>query len=152
MMNGIRTGWSDIDRAFAEMDSFRREVDRAFGLDRAGRRPVTWANRVSGPEADVYDAGDALVIAVDVPGLDPEALDLQVTATGLTLTAKRPVDVPEGYQAHRRERRGFELTRTFTLPVKVDVENTTAELKNGVLTIRLPKAAEVQPRKITVQS
>lgn len=149
MIHGIRTGWSDFDRAFAEMNSFRRDMDRAVAA--RARRPVAWVQRAAGPEADLYDAGEAFVVTVDVPGLAAETLDLQVTPTGLTLSGQRGIEVPEGFQAHRRERRPFGFTRTFAFPVKVEVEQATAALENGVLTVRLPKAAEVQPRRIPVQ-
>lgn len=154
MLNGIRTGWNDLDRTFAELDAMRRHVDAYFdAIEPATRRrpqhAVGWS---AWPDADLYDAGEAFVVEADLPGVAEDAIELQVTGTALTLAGKRPVQAPEGYAAHRRERRGYEFSRSFAFPVKVDPEKATATMKNGVLTVRLPKAAEVQPRKITVQS
>ncbi len=62
----------------------------------------------------------------------------------------RKVDAPEGYTAHRRERSGYSFAQSYELPTRVDPEKVEASLKQGVLTLSLPKVAEVQPKKITV--
>jgi HSP20 family protein len=66
------------------------------------------------------------------------------------LQGSRRVEAPQGYDVHRRERGAYEFTRSFTLPVKVDADQAKATLKNGLLTLTLPKAPEVQPRQINV--
>jgi HSP20 family protein len=70
----------------------------------------------------------------------------------LTVTGERRADAPEGYSVHRQERLPARFSRGFQLPVKVDGAGITAALKDGVLTVTMPKAAESQPRQITVKS
>src|SRR5690606_11388939 len=95
---------------------------------------------------------DAFVLAVDVPGVAPEDIELQVTAEGVTLRAERKVVPPEGYSTHRQERGAFRIARSWSLPVAVDPDAAVAEVKNGVLTVTLPKAPEEQPRRITIHA
>ena len=57
---------------------------------------------------------------------------------------------PEGYRPHRQERQAYQATRSFALPCRVDPERVRAELKDGVLTVRLAKAAESQPRRVQI--
>jgi HSP20 family protein len=63
---------------------------------------------------------------------------------------KRVVTPPEGYKPHRQERAGFQATRSFALPCRVDPERVKATLVDGVLTVRLAKAAEAQPRRVSI--
>ena len=68
----------------------------------------------------------------------------------LTVKAARKVEAPEGYTAHRRERQSFSFTQSYELPTRIDPEKVQASLKQGVLTLTLPKAAEAQPKRVTV--
>jgi len=86
------------------------------------------------------------------PGLGAEDFEIEVTEEGLTLRAERKVVAPEGYTAHRREREGFRLARSFTFPTKIDPQRVEAKLDRGVLTITLAKRADAKPRSITVRS
>jgi HSP20 family protein len=144
-------GWWDIDRTLAEMEDFRRRMDDLFeafdGSERDGSRQLGWT---AYPDARITDEGNDIVLIADVPGFDQQNLDLQVTGSGVSLTGNREVDIPEGYVAHRRERRSIEFSRRFTLPVKVDPNSADAHLENGVLTLHLKKIAEAQPRRIAV--
>jgi HSP20 family protein len=140
----IMLGWMDFDRTFAELDGFRREMDRLFERSRGTRVGETtgrWEAR-----------DDAFVLTVDLPGVKPEDVDLQVTRDAVTLKAERKLAAPEGYGAHRTERNGWKLSRTWTLPVPVDPERAVADTSEGVLTLTLPKAADAQPRKIALKS
>ncbi|HEY8624224.1 MAG TPA: Hsp20/alpha crystallin family protein, partial [Casimicrobiaceae bacterium] len=62
----------------------------------------------------------------------------------------RKAEAPEGYTAHRRERQSFSFAQSYELPTRVDPEKVQASLKQGVLTLTLPKVAEAQPKKVTV--
>jgi HSP20 family protein len=100
---------------------------------------------------NVFDDGASVVVKADVPGLTNDDLGITLHDGVLSITGKRKDDAPEGYTVHRRERGAYELSRSFRLPVKVDAEKTTAEVKNGVLTVTLAKAVEAQPRRIAVR-
>jgi HSP20 family protein len=148
--------WNDLgiaewDRAARELDVLRREMDRVF--DDFGRTPAQRRTAQRGwPRIELADTGSALVLRAEVPGVTNDDLKVQVDQATLTLQGTRRVAQPEGYDGHRRERAPYEFTRSFTLPVKVDAEQAKATLKHGVLTLTLPKAAEVQPRQIKVSS
>jgi HSP20 family protein len=108
---------------------FHRDFFRDFAA------PALVADRARLPAAEVSENEQAVVIALDVPGVEQKDLDLKVE--GDTLTARA-----EGTRA---------FTRQFTLPETVDAEKTTAAYKNGVLTITLPKREEVKPKSIQIK-
>ena len=140
--------WSDLERTFSTVDQVRRRMERAFADAEAGRLAVD----ASGPRTSVYDTGGALVFVADVPGVKESDLELTLEQDVLTVAGERKLTAPEGHTLHRQERRAARFSRTFTLPCKVDADELTAELKDGVLTIKLPKAPEAQARRITVKA
>jgi HSP20 family protein len=111
-------------------------------------RPGTWV-----PPFEVKEANDAFVFKADVPGLKEEDLEISLTGNRLTVSGKRDDerrDENERYFAIERNYGTF--TRTFTLPDGVDSDHVGAELKDGVLTLTLPKRPEIQPKKIQLKS
>jgi len=125
----------------------REELDRLFGeFERgaaAGERALSSAPRLK-------DEGDAFTLRAELPGLSEKEIDLTVTARVITLKAERKAEAPEGYTAHRRERTSFSFARSYELPTRIDPEKVEANLKHGVLTLRLPKVAEAQPKRVSV--
>lgn len=102
------------------------------------------------PPVDIYEKPDALVLLVDMPGVAPEGLDVRLDDDVLTLKG-RPEPRPEIGDALLCE---FELRpfhRQFQVSDRIDAEGITATMKNGVVTIRLPKATKAQPRQIEVK-
>lgn len=142
-MFGSFVNFSDLDRTFAALDVMRRQLDRNF--DRGERFGTE-------PRFDVRDDGEAFVLRAELPGIPAKNLELTLTGQVLKLRAARSVDVPEGFVAHRRERGAFDLTRSVSLPTRIDAERVTAEAKDGIVTVTLPKAAEAKPRSITVKA
>ncbi len=153
------TRWNDFDRdffsrgfaAFDElrrtMDAMNRELDRPSALlGRYVAADATW------PRTNLYDTGSELVLYAAVPGLS--AKDIQITASGdgVTITGERAAAAPAGYAAHRKERGAVKFSRSFSLPAKVDLEKATASVKDGMLELRIAKAPEAQPRRITVKA
>jgi HSP20 family protein len=152
--------YNDFERTFAVMDELRRRMDRVFEegesapargslrgeFDRAPRFAVP------GPRVHLFDAGQALVVKADLPGMSEADLQITLNQDVLTLSGERKPDVPAGYTVHRQERGPLRFSRSFTLPSKVEPDGTSAVLKNGVLTLTLQKAAEAQPRKIAIQA
>lgn len=103
------------------------------------------------PSLAVWDEGGAIVIEAELPGLTQDDIELTLHQDILTLTAERAPQTPDGFREHRRERPTLQLTRSIHLPVEVDPERTSAELSDGVLTIRLERALEAKPRKISIR-
>lgn len=130
------------------VSSLRRELDRLFGdLERA----PSFAS-LNTPTVTFEDTGEALTLRAELPGLTEKEIDISVTANALTVKAERKVEAPEGYAVHRRERQSFSFTQSYELPARVDPEKVQASLKQGVLTLTLPKAAEAQPKRVTVSA
>lgn len=154
------TRFRDFDSAFAMMDEFRRRMDRLMGdFDFDGYRSpwreadVAWPLRAAGwPPSNLLDAGGNIVLTSELPGLDHKEVKLSINQDVLTVSGERKIETPEGYTAVRQERYPFRFSRSFALPCKVDSERTTAQLKDGVLTVTMAKAPEAQPRQITVRA
>lgn len=104
------------------------------------------------PVVDIYDTQDTTVIKADLPGMKKEDITISIEGDVLTLTGERSHDdevKKENY--YRRERAYGMFKREFTLPSTVDHEKITADFKDGVLKIEVPKPEEKKPKTITVQ-
>jgi HSP20 family protein len=130
----------------ADLSQLQRQVDALFS---DWLRPQ---RRVVGPAFDVFDDGESYRMVADMPGMKAEDLDVEVTEDGIAIRGTRKVEAPEGFSVHRREREPLTLARSFTFPSKIDPDQVTATLQQGVLTITLGKRADAKPRSITVQS
>ena len=93
-----------------------------------------------------------MVLHAEVPGLADKDIKITMNQDVLTLEGERRVLAPEGYSVHRKERSSVRFARSFTMPCKVDVERVGATVRDGLLTITLPKTPESQPRRIAVRS
>ena len=148
--------FSDASRDFALLDEFRRRMDRVWE-DIDPSWPANPANArahssSAWPRVNLYDGGSNLVLKADVPGLSEKDVHVTLNESGVSISGERKVAPPEGYSAHRQERSSISFSRSFTLPCKVNPEQTQASVKNGVLTVTLAKAPEAQPRQIAVQA
>ena len=94
---------------------------------------------------------DSLLTA-EVPGLGENDIQISATMDSLTIAGERKAAAPEGYAAHRQERGALRFARSFALPAKIDVDKVSASVKNGVLTVTMPKHPESQPKAITVKA
>lgn len=103
------------------------------------------------PPVDVVEDGAGITLYADLPGVPREGLDLQVDADTLTIEGVAKIDLPEGLEAKHAEITVPRYRRVFSLSRELDVENVTAELHQGVLKLRIPKAEHAQPRKIEVR-
>jgi HSP20 family protein len=148
--------FSDLENTFALMDELRRRMDRVWDESEpswqgAPSSPRIFSARVF-PRINVYDGGANLVLKADVPGLSEKDVEVTLNEGGLAISGERRVAPPEGYSTHRQERSHVKFSRTLQLPCKVNPDQTTASVKDGVLTITLAKAAEAQPRQIAVRA
>lgn len=138
--------WSDIDRTFSMMDELRSRMNQLFN------EPGEYRAAAVFPRLNLFDTGSALLLKADVPGLSEKDVELTINQDVLTLSGERRADAPEGYSVHRQERTPIKFSRSFTLPCRINPENASASIKNGVLTVTLAKAAEAQPRQISVKA
>lgn len=142
--------WGALDwaRTLADFDTLRHEMNRVLG-DSAAERPRV-QNPTAFPRIGLFDTKEQLVLRAEVPGVAEADLEITVDEGTLGVRGTRKVHIPEGYSVHRQERAETTFARSFALPCKVDADKSLAVLKNGVLTLTLPKAPEVKPRQITV--
>src|SRR2546421_4526819 len=105
------------------------------------------------PLVDVFEDSESITLKVELPEVDANDVDIQLEGNTLTLRGERKLenaDKQEGY--HRVERSYGSFARRFTVPSTVDTGNVTAQSRDGVLRILLPKKAETKPRQIKVQA
>lgn len=100
------------------------------------------------PAADIYETETSYLIAMDLPGIDRDALEIDVDENRLMVRGMRPIS--ESKQ-HRAERPRGKFLRTFSVPGSVDQSKIGADYKDGVLQIRLPKRSEQKPKKIDIK-
>jgi HSP20 family protein len=104
------------------------------------------------PAINLWDQGDDLMAEMELPGVKSEQIDVSVAGDQLTVKVERPDTIKEDVIYHRRERPTGSFSRTMTLPYGIDASRVEADWKNGVLTLKLPKAESAKPRKINVAS
>ncbi len=139
---------SDFERTFSAMDELRQRLGRVFGdVDAREFSPDT-----SWPRTSVYETNDALLLVAEVPGLTEKELEITLKEEVLTLAGERKLTVPAGFQVHRQERRPARFSRSFTLPYRVAADGLAADLKDGILTVRLPKVPDEQPRRVPIKT
>lgn len=102
------------------------------------------------PPVNVFDAGEEVVLKAELPGVEPDKLEVQVHDDTVTISGRRPADDVQRAGYHRRERQHGEFRRVIRIPVRLDGEEARAECRNGVLTVRLPKAKELRPRRVPI--
>ena len=103
------------------------------------------------PRFDVKETKDAYVIKADLPGVKQDGVEVSVNGSLLTVSGKREDEQrAEGEQYFTYERSYGSFSRSFSLPDTADPQNVTADLKDGVLVVQVPKRPEAQPKKITI--
>ena len=112
--------------------------------------PTTRGRTQAWPPMRLSEDDEAYVIRAAVPGLRVEEIDVRVTAEGVTIAGQRSVKAPEGYTVHRQERLGAPFSRSVALPARIVVDEVTAAVQDGILTVTLPKHAEARPRAVKV--
>src|SRR5947207_988625 len=122
---------------FADMTRLRQQIDRMVQEAGPAQRPEE-RGRVWRPPVDVFEDEDTITLNVDLPGVDREKLDVQVTAEELVITGERPWVAPEQGTCVHSERPHGQLHRAFRLGLPVNHDNVQASYRDGVLTIRLP--------------
>jgi len=105
------------------------------------------------PAFDVSETDSAVIVKAEVPGIEQKDIDISLSNGLLTIKGEKKLEKKEeNEQFHSLERSYGAFSRTFRLPVEVDVEKVDAGYKDGVLTVTLPKIETAQPRKIEVKS
>ena len=139
--------WTHADPFFRPWQDFFR-----FSGASEDPWPRSWS-RASQPSLNVWSNGSQAVVTVQLPGINPEELDLSLDGNTLTVRGERKeLELGEGESVHRRERRFGSFARTVELPFEVENEEVSARYVHGVLEVTLPRAESNAPRKIQVVS
>jgi HSP20 family protein len=104
------------------------------------------------PPTNVFSDKDGLVVRAEVPGVPADDIHVSVERNTLTITGERQRDPDTNGSFHRRERRFGKFSRSLRLPSDLEGENATAECREGVLTIRIPKRAEAKPKHVQIKA
>ena len=119
-------------------------------LDRLTQQVLGSASRPAAMQMDAYRVGDEFVVHFDLPGVDPETIELDVERHVLNVRAERRPPAPEGAEMVVAERPAGTFTRQLFLGDTLDTERIDASYNAGVLTLRIPVAEEAKPRRIQI--
>ena len=137
---------------FRDLLASQREFDRlfreafapAFGEGEVSTR--TWA-----PVVDIFENGDSLVLKAELPGINPDDVEIRVEDNTLYLKGERKFEKEVKEQNYHRVERSYgTFTRSFSLPNSVDADKVGANYKDGVLTLTMPKKEEAKPKTIKI--
>jgi HSP20 family molecular chaperone IbpA len=104
------------------------------------------------PPADIVETKDAVIMVLDMPGADPDSLNVALEKQELRISARSTSSTPAGYTLMHAEYRDGNYERAFTLSDQVDSERVEAVFKDGVLRLTLPKAGPSPAKKIEVKA
>ncbi len=135
---------------FADVTRLRQQFERMF--EETNGASKSDGRRVWRPAVDVFEDEDAILLHVDLPGLDREKLDVQLTGEELVIRGERKWVTPEGKTVLHAERPHGQFHRAFRLGLPLQHDAVKASYDDGVLTIRLPKAEVLKPRRIEVKA
>jgi HSP20 family protein len=102
------------------------------------------------PPLNIFRKGDGFALAAEVPGINRSDLEIQVNGRTIRLAGSKSVQYPENASVHRRERLQGRFDRSITLPIEVDQDGISAECRDGVLILTLPRAERDTPRSIRI--
>ena len=134
-------------RPFREAVTLRDAMDRLFEDS-----VITPKNIGAMPKIDIKETKDAIVVKAELPGIEEDKVDVEIMDNVMTISGEKideKVDEGEGY--HYKESHSGAFQRSFSLPADVKAEKAVAEMKNGVLTITVPKIEPKKAKKISIK-
>jgi HSP20 family protein len=131
------------------VNRLQKDIDRLFGA------PLSTATDSGAwlPPVDIHEDAQQFLLHVDVPGVDPKAVEISTEQGVLTIRGQRAESTQQEGTGYRRvERIKGEFLRRFSLPETADTQNIRAKAANGVLEVAIPKLAQLQPQRVTVEA
>jgi HSP20 family protein len=110
----------------------------------------TEAGKFYSPYTDIYESPTEVIVTMEMPGVEKDAIDIRVEKSVLTVTGNIDSRKYENLEPIYSEYNVGNFVRSFTLSTKIDSDKIAATVADGVLTVRLPKVAEAQPRRIEI--
>ena len=136
-----------------EISKLRRDMDRLFSrLWDDFSMPVSPRSEYERPFIDLSEKGDQLELKAEIPGVDPENLEISITDDLLTIKGKTETEtVQDKGNVHRVERRFGSFSRVIQLPCRVKLDEIKASYKKGILSIEMPKCKPETVKKIKIK-
>jgi HSP20 family protein len=138
---------SNREVATRPSDAVQREARPSDSVQREARPEI-----VLRPPTDIFEDADGITVQMDMPGVSKERLALQVNMNQLDVEGDAHIDMPQGMEALYADVRSMHYQRTFTLSSELETDKVEASLRDGVLTLRIPKRAELRPRRIEIRT
>jgi len=138
---------------FRDLSSIQERMNQIFedALARSRGREEGLRSGMWTPAVDIYENNDSVVVKAELPGVEKDQISVEVKDGILSLRGERKFEKEvkeESY--HRIERSYGSFQRSFSLPVSVDQEKVTAQFRNGVLEVTLPKKEQAKPKQVQV--
>ncbi|MFY7805449.1 MAG: Hsp20/alpha crystallin family protein [Limnoraphis robusta] len=134
-----------------EIDSLQREMNRLFDSFSTDGSPMERTNSAFVPLAEIEETTDAVHLKLEVPGMEAKDIDIQVTAEAVAISGERKSEIKtEEKGMTRTEFRYGKFRRVIPLPVRIQNTNVSADYKDGILTLTLPKAEEEKNKVVKV--
>jgi HSP20 family protein len=142
------TRWNPVN----DLMNLQREMNRVFsGITPKTNRDEEYESAVWSPTVDIVEDNDVYTLSFDLPGLKKEDIKMNFADNTLKISGERKsVEESKDVTCHRVERVYGKFYRSFNFPTMVNADKISANYKDGVLTIAVPKAEEVKPKQITI--
>jgi HSP20 family protein len=136
-------GWDP----WRDLGMLQKNVNRLLNEDGKGGAAI------ESPAVNVWRNENGVVITTEIPGVDPNDVDISVVGETVTLrVVRKPEELPQNAKYHRRERVAGQFVRSLQLPFRVDTQKTVAKYERGVLSVTLAPHEEEKPKKISITS
>lgn len=144
----LATNYLLRDSIFDDLFSVSRELNRLFDYDSNSFSGITY------PLSNIYEDDDNFYISSEIPGVNKEDIKINVTAHSLTIEGKRENEIKcdDKTSCHRSERAFGSFSRTYSLNGRFDTDKVSADYKNGILTVTLPKSEAKKPKSICIKA
>jgi HSP20 family protein len=145
------TRWEPFRDLAALQDRVNRIFEDVITRPRRGAEQEDLAAGQWSPPVDIFETSESIVIRLEVPGIEQQALDVEIKDNSLIVEGDRKFEEVEGRNYHRVERAYGTFRRVFSLPMLVRQDQIHAVLKNGVLEITLLKEEKAKPKRVQVE-
>ncbi|HEX5412764.1 MAG TPA: Hsp20/alpha crystallin family protein [Terriglobia bacterium] len=142
--------WEPFRDLVSTQDRFNQLFNETFSQALGEQQEVSPRGWV--PPVDIYETGDSVVLKAELPGINPDDVEIRVEGGTLYLKGERKFEKKVEEQNLRRVERSYgSFTRTFSIPKTVDSEKVNAEYNNGILTLTMSKREEAKPRSVKIK-
>jgi HSP20 family protein len=131
---------------WSELENLQSEMNKLISSSKERRVESNY------PPVNAWTNDEEINITAELPGVNPENIQISVQGNTLSLLGSREIEKLEEGEFHRNERQAGNFARTFNLPFRVDSAKVLAEYKCGILTVTLPRSEEEKPKKIEIKA